>query len=107
MLQRLGTHKFIDDLATALQEVAGEVVRTGNKGKVTVSLTVTPADDGLSVIVSEEIKPTRPVNSPRGAIFVALDGQLFDSDPRQLSFNFSEVNRTTGEVQTANGQREA
>lgn len=101
VLAKLGTHRFIDELATALSDVGSEVVRTRRKGKVSVVFTLTPgADDGISLVVNEEIKPGWPVKPSRGAHFMAVDGELFDSDPRQVPMEFTEVDRGTGEVRT-------
>lgn len=101
VLQRLVTHRFIDELAAQLAEVGTEVAQTRKKGKVTVTFTLSPgADDGVSLVVSEEIKRTPPVKSARGAYFFAFDGELHDGDPRQTSLDFHEVDRLTGEVVT-------
>lgn len=104
VLQRLGTHRFIDELAATIAEVGTEVAQTRKKGKVTVTFTLSPgADDGVSLVVAEEIKRTPPVKSPRGAYFFALDGELHDGDPRQPTMDFREVDRRTGEVVTVDG----
>jgi hypothetical protein len=104
VLQKLGTKRFIDELAEQLAEVGTEVAQTRKKGKVTVTFTLSPgADDGVSLVVSEEIKRTPPVKGARGAYFFAVDGELHDADPRQPQMEFREVNRITGEVITVDG----
>jgi hypothetical protein len=105
ILQKLGTRRFIDELAETLSSVGNEVARTRRKGKVSIVFTLTPgADDGISLVVNEEIKPSWPVKPSRGAFFVALDGQLFEADPRQLTMNFTEVDRGTDEVRTVDAK---
>ncbi len=104
VLQRLGTRHFIEELAQTLKEVSNEVARTRRKGAVTVKFSIAPgADDGVSVIVNEEIKRTPPVKDSRGAFFFAVDGELHDGDPRQPQMEFREVDRITGEVITVDG----
>lgn len=99
VLQRLGTHRFIDELAEQLAEVGTEVAQTRKKGKVTVTFTLSPgADDGVSLVVAEEIKRTPPVKNARGAYFFALDGELHDGDPRQPQMAFREVEKSNGAV---------
>jgi hypothetical protein len=100
VLQRLGTRRFIDELGETLAEVGNEVTRTRKKGKVTVTFTLSPgADDGVSLVVNEEIKRTPPTKDSRGAFFFAVDGELHDGDPRQPALEFHTVlDRSTGEV---------
>lgn len=99
VVQRLGTRRFIEELASVLAEVGGECVRTRKKGKVTVVFNLSPgADDGMSLIVNEEIKRSPPVKASRGAQFIALEGELHDRDPRQATMEFRMVDRETGEV---------
>lgn len=101
IVQRLGTRRFIEELAGVLAEVGNEVTQTRKKGKVTVVFTLSPgADDGVSLQVAEEIKRTPPVKNSRGAYFFALEGGLHDADPRQPQLDFHSVERTHGEVIT-------
>lgn len=104
MLQRLGTRRFIDDLAGVLAEVGNEVAQTRKKGKVTVTFNLAPgADDGVSLVVREEIKRSPPVRDTRGAFYFALDGELHDADPRQVSMEFRTVDQTPAKVVEVDG----
>lgn len=105
VLQKLGTKRFIDELANTLADVGNEVARTRRKGKVTVTFVLTPgADDGMSLVVNEEIKPAWPVKPSRGAHFVAFEGQLFEADPRQLTMDFREVEPNNSEIRTVDAK---
>jgi hypothetical protein len=99
IIQRLGTHRFIDELAATIAEVAEDCALTRKKGSVTVKFAISPgADDGVSVVVNEEIKRTPPVRNSRGAYFFALDGELHATDPRQTPMEFREVEKLDGRV---------
>lgn len=105
VLQRLGTKRFIDELAGVLADVGNEVVRTRRKGKVTVTFSLAPgADDGVSLQVNEEIKRTPPVRDSRGAYFFAIDGELHNADPRQPQMDFRAVEADAPEVRTPDEQ---
>jgi len=104
VLQRLGTHRFIDELGTTLAAVSDEVALTRKKGKVTVTFTLSPGPgNDLAVQVAEEIKRTPPVKAPRGAIFFVLDGELHDGDPRQPQMDFREVDRPASRLVDVDG----
>lgn len=104
ILQKLGTHRFMDDLAATLAEVSDEVALSRKKGAVTVKFTLTPATGSdVGVVFAEEIKRTPPVKDPRGAIFFVVDGELFDHDPRQPHMDFREVAPSPSRVVEVDG----
>lgn len=98
-LQRLGQGTLLDKLGRAITEVGAEVQRTGNAGKVTVTLTLDvrePMD--AMVLFDEAVSVTMPKEPARGAFLFLVDGELHRDDPRQERMPFREVDRETGEV---------
>lgn len=99
ILQRLASGQLVEELAWALAVTAQEVVATGSKGTVTLTLTVSNRGPGETVIVVEEkISRKAPGKPARGAIFYAVDGGLFRDDPRQPQIDFRAIDTTTGEI---------
>jgi len=88
-LQSLARGQLFDELCAALVDVAEDVITTGRKGTVTLTLRLEQATPGEpSVIVAEEIKRTPPKKDPRGAILFVGDGEFHRRDPRQQQLEF-------------------
>jgi len=88
-LQTLARGKLFDELCEALVDVAEDVITTGRKGTVTLTLRLAQATPGeTSVLVAEEIKRTPPKRDPRGAILFVGDGEFHRHDPRQQQLEF-------------------
>jgi hypothetical protein len=103
IIQRLGAHHFIDDLAAALEDMSAQVSETGNKAKVTVVFTLeTGSDDGEVVIVKDEIKNAPPAKESHATMFFSNGGRLYTSHQNQGQVNMfvEEVDEETGEVLT-------
>jgi hypothetical protein len=99
ILQRLGSGKLMEELATALSVTAEEVVTTGKPGTVTLTLKVSNKQQGdAMVFVDEQISRTAPKKDPRGALFYAVQGDLYREDPRQGKLDFRTVDTNTGEI---------
>jgi hypothetical protein len=106
-LQTLARGQLFDELCEAMIDVAEDVITTGRKGTVTLTLRLSQATPGEpSVVVAEEIKRTPPKRDPRGAILFIGDGEFHRRDPRQEQLDFrvvdedASVRRPAGEDQT-------
>jgi hypothetical protein len=77
------SHGSVDELATEkLREIVRACVETGNKGSITVTLTIS-AKMKLAE-VSAKIKTTKPEPQVPGQTFyTSEDGSLHHEDPRQ------------------------
>lgn len=106
-LTQLGSGKFIDDLAAHLKAVSQEVVRTGNPGTVAATLKVERFKDTLMVTVAATVQPRPPAEKPLGAMFYAVDDELWRDDPRQARMEFTVVDTATGEIRTIDDEVEA
>lgn len=112
ILQRLESGAFLERLAKALVHVGGQVVESGNKGRVNVVLEISQTATGdVAVIVAATIREALPVRKPRGAIFYAVEGTLADRDIRQAPLPELRVvtdDRPTRSIDTNTGEiREA
>jgi hypothetical protein len=91
-LQTLARGQLFDELCEAMIDVAEDVINTGRKGTVTLTLKLEQASPGEpSVIVNEEIKRTPPKRDPRGAILFIDEGEFHRRDPRQEQMDFRVV----------------
>lgn len=80
----LGQGKLAQEFANAFAAVAAQVVETGKKGGVTLTLEISTRQAGDEMIqVRETIKQKIPAQPPRGAWFYALEGWIYKQDPRQ------------------------
>lgn len=99
VIQRLGGGHALEELASALAEVAAEVVATGKPGRVTLVLEVATETPGTPmVLIRETLTRTPPKHPPRGAMFYTRDGGLYREDPYQPKLPFREVDVGTGEI---------
>lgn len=98
-IQKLGSGSLVQELYLALIDVADDVIRTGNNGAVTVTLTVEQAQAGQPTVIVKEAISRRPPKEPsRGAMFFSVDGQLHDRDPRQTVMEFRALDSSEGEL---------
>lgn len=76
-----------DDAATALAEVTKAVQEVGKKGKVTLTITVSPYKGNPDIVnVSGQVKADIPVADPPASVFYPdPDGNLSRSDPNALA----------------------
>lgn len=83
-IDRLAGGYLIERLAEALVEIGHEVAAVRQPGAVTLKLVIKSVGDGTpEIYVEETITPTRPKRRPRGAILWAVEGGLYQDDPRQ------------------------
>jgi len=95
------------ELSENLRDLVNRVTDTGKKGSLTLTVTVAPMKDDVSVlVVTDEIKLKLPEHDRKASIFWPdADGNLTRQDPNQRSF-FDDlqdvppvgVNPVTGEV---------
>ena len=108
VLQRLGGGRLIDEVVSALEATAAEVVDTGNPGTVTVKLKLSTKSQGdVMVIVDETVSRTSPTRPAKGAYFFAVEDDegethLYRDDPRQPPLpEMRSIDTTTGEIREA------
>ena len=101
-LQRLGAGHLIDEIFANLVATCEDVVATGRKGSVSMSLTVQRAvkdGDPTNIVILEEVKRTPPKGVAKGAVLWAVEGEIFERDPKQKPLSAFRV------VQTPDGYR--
>jgi hypothetical protein len=93
LVAKLGMRRALVKLYRALVMTAEEVVQTGNKGAVSMVLTITrPKGSDAAILIEEKIKRGPPSEDPFGAVFYAIgDGLLHDEDPRQTRLELHVV----------------
>lgn len=75
------------ELAAKLRELIAAVEETGKTGKLTLSLTVSPAEtiDG-AVLVNDQIRIAKPEHPRKGSLaYVTSEHELSSRDPNSLS----------------------
>lgn len=101
-LQRLGAGHLIDEIFGNLVATCEDVVATGRKGSVSMTLTVQRAvkdGDPTNIVILEEVKRTPPKGVSKGAVLWAFEGEIFERDPKQKPLSAFRV------VQTPDGAR--
>ena len=74
-----------DELAEKLQEVVAAVTEHGKNGSITLKLAISPAKDGFTVFVSDEVSAKVPQADRGGSImFPDANGNLHRQDPNQM-----------------------
>lgn len=74
------------ELSDMLADVVARCVEHGKKGSITIKLTIAPNKDGVTLTVSDEVKPVAPEGDRGAALFYAdARGNLSRRDPRQPS----------------------
>lgn len=99
-IRRLASGHLLEDLADALERVAEEVAESGKPGAVSVKFAIKPLGEPGSVMIAieEEIGRTPPKRSRGGSIFYAVNGGLYDQDPRQTRMPFRSVEAPESDV---------
>lgn len=98
-IRRLGTRRFVVDLATALGHASAAIRARGKgtKAKVVANFDLVNVGDRM-VVINETVKETLPASESRGAAFYEKDGKLFDRDPDAPEFFYRVIEGETGEV---------
>lgn len=72
--------------------VISEVLKTGNPGKIQLTLTVKKCGEERQLLIKPEVKRTVPTGTVRDRLLYADDnGRLFLDDPAQGKFDFDDV----------------
>lgn len=82
------------ELSDGLSELVTAVSEHRKAGTLTLTLKVTPNNDGVTVTVTDKVAVKAP-EADRGAaiFFVDEDGNLLRRDPRQIELPLREVQR--------------
>lgn len=93
----------VNEQATAkLREVVAACRKTGNKGSITIKLSI--AVKGEMAEVGFSIKTSKPEDALPGRIYFATDnGALATSDPRQLKLPHKILDAQHNNIRTING----
>ncbi|HEY4087158.1 MAG TPA: hypothetical protein VGM43_14530 [Bryobacteraceae bacterium] len=95
-LVELNRGKFILTAGQKLGELAEAIIDTGGKGKLTITLEVTPSGMQSGKVNQFEIRPNVSISKPEHAqgksiFFVTEDGRLTREDPNQMDMEFQET----------------
>ena len=85
----LGDAKLLRQLDDGAQRLISEVLRTGGKGKIVLSLTVAKRGGDRQVMITPAIKLEVPNDELRNRLLFADEsGRLFQDDPAQGRLDF-------------------
>lgn len=74
------------------KRVISEVLRTGNPGKVQLTLSVKKCGEERQILIKPDVKRTVPTSTVRDRLLYADEtGRLFTDDPAQGVFNFADA----------------
>jgi hypothetical protein len=77
--------KTVIELSDELRKLVGKVRDTGKKGTLTLTVTISPVDDGDVLAVNDEIKVRAPEHARKGSLAWAdSDGNLTNRDPNTM-----------------------
>lgn len=85
-LQELREGQTLQDVTAALSQLVGDVLSTGKKGKLSLTISIAPLNKGGAhvLVLTDEIKVTPPRPSLESTILYATeDLELTRKDPRQ------------------------
>lgn len=83
-----------DELSDALNSLVADVTAEGKAGKLTLTISIKPADtkDGALMVV-DDIKVTPPKKTKSGSIFfVSPENNLVRQDPKQHNLPLRDIN---------------
>lgn len=98
ILNALDRGRTATELSRRMQDLIGEVRRTGKAGKLTIALTVKPSKVDGMVDIEETLAVKVPEFDRRdSSFFVTDDNNLTQTDPRQTELDFGPraLNRET------------
>ena len=89
MLRDMNSGKMLRQLDSGSQRLISETLRTGGKGKITLTLTVAKRGGDRQVLITPNIKLDVPNDELRNALLFADDsGRLYTDDPAQGQLDF-------------------
>lgn len=81
-----------DELSEGLAAVVAQCVETGKKGALTLKVEVKPTQDGVTLLVVDDVKLNLPKHDAKPSLFFFDDdGNLLRKDPRQTELNLREL----------------
>jgi hypothetical protein len=82
-----------DDLSDALQELVAAVAEGQKAGRLTLTISIKPADSGNGALfIADEIKLFPPKVSKSGSIFyVSPENNLVRHDPKQMPLPLQDI----------------
>lgn len=84
LVTRLGAGTLLSQLQAALEQVGADVVLTGKKGSVVITITVTNAEIGdRQLVLDTTVQRKLPARAPRGIVVWESRGRLYQNDPLQ------------------------
>ncbi len=94
-----------DELSDALQELVAAVVEEGKAGRLTLTISVKPADTGGgALLVADDIKIVPPKRTKSGSIFFASpENNLIRQDPKQTTLPLRDINPGASEARDIGG----
>ena len=85
---------LIPDASGRLSNLVAEVVSTGRKGSLTLTITIAPAKGEKRLKVESELTVKRPKPEKGESLFFGTElGQLLRHDPRQKEMEFGDAPR--------------
>lgn len=97
-LRELRAGKTQDELADGLSEVVAAVRETGKAGRITLTITVTPASKGdvSTVFLSDKVTVSAPeFDRPATLFFATPENNLQRQDPNQRNLELRSVSEPT------------
>lgn len=81
--------KMLHQLDKGIQRLIGETLRTGSKGKITLTLTVAKRGADRQVLITPKLKLDVPDDELRNSLLFADEsGRLYQDDPAQGQLDF-------------------
>jgi hypothetical protein len=81
-----------DELSETLAELVTACVETGKKGTLTLKVDVKPTKDGVTLLLTDDVKTTLPKHDAKPALFFYDEhGNLLRKDPRQMDLDLKEL----------------
>lgn len=85
-LEEIGHGQLNQVITERLHELVASCAESGEKGSITLTLTVEPEDKGRMAKIGAKLVTKKPEPKLMGGVFFAgSDGALHQEDPRQLS----------------------
>lgn len=109
-LARLGGGLFLDEASEELNKLVQIVESTGKGASITLKISIKKATRGGAMLVSGDVKVTKPPREPMEALmFATVEGNLVADDPNQMKLELKDVSinkpvelaATTGALKTA------
>jgi hypothetical protein len=102
-LRHIGGGVFIDLASDKMAELVSAVDQSGKPGKLTMEIKVKKATRGGAMVITGNLKLTKPAEEPMEAmLFATPEGNLVADDPRQIKLDLKQVPSAAADITTAN-----